>query len=147
MAPEIVRLEVFGEFDVSDHLEFNPFKADIYAMGVSLYEMLTKMTPFNYGRNFKKMYEAQTKLKFFYPVHIEQTLTPQLKDMIIRLMEPDPEIRIDPFGIWLHPWMILWYKHHRIHLHSQSPWYKERDHTTKSLNLIGKSIKSDKCLT
>lgn len=102
MAPEILRLDIYEEFDSGSTLDYDPFKSDIWAMGVCLYELLTATLPFDYFSTLKHMYEMQMQQQISFSGFI---LSVSVKDLIRKLLEPNPDLRIDPIGIWAHPWM------------------------------------------
>lgn len=105
MAPEIVRLDAYEDFADNNPLEFDPFKADIYALGVCLFEMLTKNIPYaDHGNDMVKVYEAQLS-KQWDDVELSTKVSPECHQILDEMLEPEPNQRIDPIGIYLHPWI------------------------------------------
>ena len=63
-------------------------RADIYSLGVILYEMFTGVPPYSRGDHMSVMYQhVQGKAKA--PIEINKTLPPQLNDVVLRCMALD----------------------------------------------------------
>ena len=105
MAPEIFRDRLYSEFKdvLGKDIGFDAFKADIYALGVVLYEMLCVCTPFDKFTRSQLMYQAQMARNWTFPTNT--TLTTDVKLLVEAMIEPDPAHRLDPYGIWMHPWI------------------------------------------
>lgn len=104
MSPEIIRLEVFEDLDTENSLDFDPFRADIWALGVVLYEMVTATLPFQaYESDLPTMFKMQMEQRWTVPKSIE--VSNPLRDLLRKLMEPSPVKRLDPVSIWFHPWL------------------------------------------
>lgn len=108
MAPEIVSLEVYKEYKkvLSNTLEYNPFKSDMWALGIILYEMFSRQIPFDF-HNWDNMLQLQLKQEFSYPTNVRQTLVDfeKIDDLTHKLLQPDVDKRLDPFGLLIHPWL------------------------------------------
>jgi serine/threonine protein kinase len=63
-------------------------RADVYAIGVMLYEMLTGVPPYARGDHMAVMYQhVQGRAR--PPREINPSLTPELSDLIVRAMAVD----------------------------------------------------------
>ncbi|XP_054164096.1 uncharacterized protein LOC128961831 [Oppia nitens] len=101
MAPEIIRLEVYREFRKEEALkDNNPFKCDVWALGVCLYEMFTRKTPFDTSNLEAMLYNMEHK-KYNLPKNIDT----EANDLLVKLLEPNSNERIDMFGVLSHPWI------------------------------------------
>ncbi|KAI2795478.1 hypothetical protein BLOT_016693 [Blomia tropicalis] len=129
MAPEIVRLDVYEDFDDECCLEYDPFKADIWALGVCLYEMLTSYLPFE-TRTKEAVFEAQINRDWHFPKRY--VISKAAKRLTRSMLEPDPSRRIDPFGIWMHEWIQQCYIQNR-------GWKSTYGRTTTTTTTISES--------
>ncbi|MES1921553.1 Serine/threonine-protein kinase stk11, variant 2 [Bonamia ostreae] len=76
------------------------FKADIWAAGITLYNMVTGSVPFN-GRNLYELYQNIEKGKFSAPEYLSR----ELKDFIMQILNPNPNHRISISEIKKHPFL------------------------------------------
>ena len=104
MAPEIIRLEVYKQHRKILSLGYDPFKSDMWALGICLFEMLTKNLPFDY-HNLNYMLALQEEKNFYYPRSVKDSIDSNADNLIRQLLEPDVAKRIDPLGVLLHPWI------------------------------------------
>jgi len=100
MAPEIIDQEVHKDLRKSRAYNYDPMKADIWALGICLYEILPKQVPFD-SSNLSVMLENQKSRLYTLPKHID----PMAADLLTQLLTPEPKDRLDPFGILTHPWI------------------------------------------
>lgn len=80
--------------------EFLGKPLDIWAMGVTLYYMLCNRPPF-VARRLGDLYESIKSEE----VSLSQEISPELKDLITRLLEKNPLKRIQLPELKEHPWM------------------------------------------
>ena len=104
MAPEIVRYEVHRQHRKIMNLNYDPFRSDMWALGVCLYEMLCRTVPFN-SSNLNQMLINQENKDWNYPKHMRNTIDPLAHNLIQQLLEPDFKLRIDPLGLLTHQWI------------------------------------------
>lgn len=83
--------------------------ADIWSLGVCLFEMTTFQKPFDETQNQKKLYKAQINREFKYPPHVENKLSEDLKDLISKMLEPDAEQRLTANQVLTHAWTVVGY--------------------------------------
>lgn len=90
---------------------YDPFKADVWAMGVTLFAMSTSKLPFNQFP--KKSHPPPAEWKAFLQQHMTRwyrtrpqwdDLEDDLKDLIDRLLEPTEEKRLTAVKTLKHPW-------------------------------------------
>lgn len=93
MAPEILLTKKF-------HVEYDPFIADVWAIGVILFCVLNRTYPFVDGpRMVERQMEHNVKMKnTSFPVGED------LEDLITRLLDPSVERRITLPKTMVHPW-------------------------------------------
>jgi len=111
MSPQIVKLYLRKKVKEPEKLgkftEFDPFCADIWALGVCLYVLVNKVKPYKVTKDpetlMNNMYSRQIN-RNYRP--ITQTITKELKDLIDSMLEPNYNLRITMDGIRRHPWLI-----------------------------------------
>jgi hypothetical protein len=89
MAPELFQAQ-----------EYNPFKADIWAMGVTLFVIIFGRQPF-VGENLIALQRAITTTEPAFPPDAD----PLLVDLLQKLLDKNPETRMSLSDLWGHPWM------------------------------------------
>lgn len=90
VAPEIVR-----------GVAYNPFKADIWSLGVVIFTMLNRVAPFN-ETNPTLIYELQMSQK--YRFRDQDPSLAQVKNLIKRLLQPEPKKRPSIDTVLQHEW-------------------------------------------
>lgn len=83
-------------------------KADCWSLGICTYEMLTACRPFSESVGLKKMHQRQMARKYGYPPTPE--VSRQAKDLISKLLDPNPETRLTAKNVFQHEWLLMAYK-------------------------------------
>jgi serine/threonine protein kinase len=87
MSPQIIRLIVFK----GQNYNYNAYKADIWALGVCLYRLLTAKYPFYLKTKTlsetKQMLKDQENKNWSYPKYLK--IDPKVDDLLNRLLEPN----------------------------------------------------------
>lgn len=79
-------------------------KCDIWSCGVILYILLCGYPPFN-GQNDKQIIENVLKGKFTLDEPEWDSISPEAKDFVSKLLIYDPSARISAEGALQHPWI------------------------------------------
>jgi serine/threonine protein kinase len=87
---------IFSPPETRSQLKFQGTKADVYALGLMLYEMNYGDLPYNYDQAF---YEPEAECIFEFPFGSEL-----LRDLLNQMLQPDPEYRLDIEQALQHPW-------------------------------------------
>lgn len=90
-APEMTRRE-----------PYNPFAADIWALGVTLYQFVFGVTPFT-GGSAQELYTSIANDELAFPK--SQYVSEELRDLLNCMLDKDPEARIQLPEIMGHPWV------------------------------------------
>ncbi|KAH7644184.1 hypothetical protein HUG17_6546 [Dermatophagoides farinae] len=84
---------------------YNPFKADVWAMGIVLYAMLHNRFPYHF-KDVKKMAKEQMD----YPAFIKSRFSPELsrpaQDLFLLIFNPNDSIRISMTEVLAQEWMM-----------------------------------------
>ncbi len=89
LAPEIIK-----------HLEYDPMLADVWSAGILFYSLLHGHFPFR-ANDLAELEERI--LDGHYPLNDD--LSTAARDLIINILQPDPELRPTIADILDHPWM------------------------------------------
>lgn len=81
--------------------------ADIWSLGVCLFEMVTFQKPFEDTGNHRRLLKLQINRAWHYPAAIESKLTDEVRDLINRMLEPDVETRLTAMQVLQHPWVMM----------------------------------------
>ncbi|KAI2803281.1 hypothetical protein RDWZM_001365 [Blomia tropicalis] len=96
MAPEILLAKKYT-------VEYDPFVADVWALGVILYCIVNRGYPFVNNDN---LLDQQIEYKVKYSNRISFNPEPQLTDLLTRLLNPNVVNRITTKKLLVHPWII-----------------------------------------
>lgn len=91
--------------EVMSNTPYDPFKCDIWCMGVCLFVMVNYEFPFNTDEPKQKRYQKQMKRMYRYEPKVEASLSANAKDLIKRLMEPEINNRMNVNDVLKHPWI------------------------------------------
>eukprot|EP01112_Ceratiomyxa_fruticulosa_P019143 TRINITY_DN6218_c0_g1_i2.p1 TRINITY_DN6218_c0_g1~~TRINITY_DN6218_c0_g1_i2.p1 ORF type:complete len:679 (-),score=133.90 TRINITY_DN6218_c0_g1_i2:394-2430(-) len=81
---------------------YSPYKADLWAMGVTLYNLVLGQLPFN-GSNVYSLFENITRGEYLLP----DTLDPTLADLLRGILHPNYRQRLTLAQIKAHPWVVM----------------------------------------
>ncbi len=90
MAPEILELSLHKH----KHKTYNVFESDIWALGVILFAMINNEYPFS-SKDKHKMFKLQSKREWHFSRETKVKLTPLLKDILNKMLEPVHSKRIE----------------------------------------------------
>ena len=85
---------------------YDPFRGDIWSMGVMLFIMLNQIYPFD-RRDKTKMYEHQMTRSYAFQEEVEIKLTSEVKDLVHQMLEPEPAKRPTIIDVCLHGWFPI----------------------------------------
>jgi serine/threonine protein kinase len=77
--------------------------SDLWSIGVLMYELIYKTTPFKKPKNILELCQNIQNMKLTYPSHC-YTIDPELKDLISQLLVIDPSKRINWGSFFSHEW-------------------------------------------
>jgi len=92
VAPEILRNERYTS------------KVDIWSLGVILYIMLCGFPPF-YHTDTAQLYEQIKSASYSFPDPYWRDISPEAKDLVMRMLTLDPQQRISATEVLQHPWL------------------------------------------
>ena len=88
------------ELCTPDEIQFSPPAIDVWASGITLWVYLFGKCPF-LGSNIPSTYDAVLHQQLDIP----DGVSPQLKDLLLKLLDKDPQSRITVNEIKTHPWL------------------------------------------
>lgn len=92
--------------EVLKQIPYDPFKGDIWCLGVMLFIMVNQVYPFD-RHNKDKMYENQMTRNYHLQESIAAKLSNEVKELIRISLEPYPEKRPPIKEICDHPWFPI----------------------------------------
>jgi serine/threonine protein kinase len=83
------------------HGQLQGYESDIWSLGVLLYELHHNIEPFK-GRSVREVLNSIKNC----PLNFDISITPEAKDLILRLLQVDPAARLNFQQIYSHPFVI-----------------------------------------
>eukprot|EP00322_Chrysochromulina_rotalis_P022885 CAMPEP_0115855400 /NCGR_PEP_ID=MMETSP0287-20121206/14522_1 /TAXON_ID=412157 /ORGANISM="Chrysochromulina rotalis, Strain UIO044" /LENGTH=634 /DNA_ID=CAMNT_0003309551 /DNA_START=68 /DNA_END=1972 /DNA_ORIENTATION=- len=85
-------------------------QVDMWALGVVLFQLLVGRLPFNAASNselFRQIERSNDHLRRLFEMAEWKGVSPHAKDLVIKLLEPDPLKRLSPDEALEHEWIAL----------------------------------------
>ena len=92
--------------EILKQIPYDPFKGDIWCLGVMLFIMINQVYPFD-RHNKDKMYENQMKKVYKLQESVDIKVSNEIKELIKLLLEPDPERRPCIKEVCDQPWFPI----------------------------------------
>lgn len=92
--------------EILRQIPYNPYKGDIWCLGVLLFIMINQKYPFDKSDRIR-MFENQMSKNYHLEKEIEDNTTLELKNLIEICLEPIPERRPSIEDVCLHPWFPI----------------------------------------
>ncbi|RWS18853.1 testis-specific serine/threonine-protein kinase 2-like isoform X1 [Leptotrombidium deliense] len=89
--------------EILNEREYDPRQADIWSFGVCIYVMLNNAIPFKVS-NMQEYKHKQQNKEWSFKSYVN--ISKDLKDIVARMMEPDPAKRITSKDLLLHPYFM-----------------------------------------
>lgn len=86
------------------HQEYNPFKSDVWSLGILIFAILCNYLPFSNStgpEDVKQIFENICMCHIFVPSYV----LPKAKDLLLKMLNKTPELRITINEVLLHPWL------------------------------------------
>lgn len=94
---------------------YNPFKCDIWCLGIVLFIMINQVYPFDRNEPRSVMYNKQMKRNYHLQSKIESIISNNLKHLINTLLEPIPSKRPSIDQLCRHQWFPIIYQELNIY--------------------------------
>ncbi|KAJ6222406.1 hypothetical protein RDWZM_000951 [Blomia tropicalis] len=102
MAPEIIRIRAFNDLVEDCCFDVNPFKSDIWSLGVCVFQLITFKLPFQ-SKDDLILLKMQENRRYSFPNECDASQ--DCRQLINEMLDPSVDSRIDPFGILHHRWL------------------------------------------
>lgn len=84
---------------------YNSKVADVWSLGVCLYECVTLSQPFPESLPMHAFVKRQLELGLVFPKKFQDMLSDSIQNLLRRMIEPDVTKRIRSEAVVIHPWM------------------------------------------
>ena len=101
MAPEVLEIPI----KKMEFVEYNAFVADIWSCGIILFKLFNKRYPFSFARGQVKAITHMKARKWHFERRLNKAPTDSLKDIMNKLLEPEPTNRISMEKLVAHEWI------------------------------------------
>ena len=102
MAPEVLVIKTNPPYKQA----YNPFPADMWALGICLFILMTRHYPFAMSNNEQVLnngLDSMRKCEYTFPSNLK---IPQgAKDLINALLQPDIQLRATMRDVFKNPWL------------------------------------------
>jgi len=98
--------------EVLQGLSYDPTKADLWSLGVTLFAVIFRKMPFLDQRNQLVLEYALRGVRVL-PSNLARRLSPQAHEVLCMLLEPDPSKRATVEELMAHPWVMVGKALHR----------------------------------
>jgi serine/threonine protein kinase len=116
MAPEIIYKRPYD------------YRIDVWSLGILLYELLHKEAPYK-GRSLNEIHASLAKGPIVYGPHVDM----QAKDLMQRILKPNPSDRPSISQILAHPWVR---KHTDIRENAPSSIYSKLENSKENVRVV-----------
>lgn len=86
---------------------YNPKAADIWSLGICLFECVTLLQPFRDDLPLPVFIRRQIERGLVIPSRCAESMSPLLQDLMKRMVEPDVQRRIRSEAVIMHPWIRM----------------------------------------
>lgn len=86
---------------------YNAKYADVWSLGVCLYESITLLQPFRDDLPTHMFVRRQIEKGLLFPKRFQASLNDLLQDLLRKMIEPDVNKRIRSEAVFTHPWMRM----------------------------------------
>jgi 5'-AMP-activated protein kinase catalytic alpha subunit len=128
-------------------------QADLFAAGVFLFAVVTGHMPFERAVSADKLYQMlwTRDYKTFWAFHeklVKKTnegilLSEELKDLVVTMLDKNPDRRLKATEIKMHPWMQGDYDHNKFFKKRSDEWSGERANSKFQKLAITKQLSPD----
>lgn len=96
--------ESYMACEVLQKKRYDPFKADVWSLGICLYVMLADCYPFD-RKDQLTMIKKMTNRDWCFPPRVRGSISSLCVNLLKKMLEPNVDQRIQLKQIPLHPWM------------------------------------------
>lgn len=89
--------------EVLKHTPYDPYPADIWSMGITLFIMLNQTYPFD-RHDKDAMISKQLTKQYAFQENVDSKLTAEVKELVALMLEPSPTRRPTIIAVCGHGW-------------------------------------------